>query len=108
MIDTFENHAMVGGYVGLMVALLARQVRGGRCEAARLGEVADEYASSATRERIGRALAAARSRRPRRCGRSPSARRPRVRRAGPRIPGQPGEQLAVDHARRDPGGRCNL
>lgn len=58
VVDAFENCRMVGADPALMEGLLVRHLRSGKYDAGRLREVAVEYASPATRERLFRALAA--------------------------------------------------
>lgn len=59
VVDAFENYRMVGADPALMETMLARQLRDERVDRARLREVAAEFASPATRERVGRSLSRA-------------------------------------------------
>lgn len=59
VVDAFENCRMVGADPALMEELLVRHLRSGKYDAERLRELAVEYASPSTRERLSRALAGA-------------------------------------------------
>lgn len=59
VVDAFENHRMVGADPARMERLLARHVREGKYDREGLLAVSRDYASPATRARIGRSLAGA-------------------------------------------------